>query len=159
MQTSINLGILDNDPKGKSGRGTKFYMDIKVTERGKEPVNERYEYFLLDVIEKKIDLVAIRKPYFERQRAFDDEQERQEKDRKNQEKQQRSDAVKSNPELDAIIDVAIAGHPKAVAEFKSGKEKALNAIVGFIMKEIKAKNIEVVDAAFTINALLKKKCQ
>lgn len=37
-------------------------------------------------------------------------------------------------ELEGWVSAAIAANPKAVAEFKSGNEKALNAIKGAVMK-------------------------
>ena len=36
--------------------------------------------------------------------------------------------------LEAAVDTAIAANAKSVAEFRAGKEKALNAIVGQVMK-------------------------
>jgi aspartyl-tRNA(Asn)/glutamyl-tRNA(Gln) amidotransferase subunit B len=36
-----------------------------------------------------------------------------------------------------ICDEAIAESPKAVAEFKAGKERAIGAIVGLVMKKSK----------------------
>jgi aspartyl-tRNA(Asn)/glutamyl-tRNA(Gln) amidotransferase subunit B len=36
--------------------------------------------------------------------------------------------------LGKIIDLVLAGNPKSVAEFRAGKEKALNALVGQVMK-------------------------
>jgi len=41
--------------------------------------------------------------------------------------------------LEAIVDEVIAGNAKNVAEFKAGNEKALNALVGQIMKGSKGK--------------------
>jgi aspartyl-tRNA(Asn)/glutamyl-tRNA(Gln) amidotransferase subunit B len=41
--------------------------------------------------------------------------------------------------LEAIVDEVIAGNAKNVAEFKAGNEKALNALVGQIMKASKGK--------------------
>lgn len=158
MITTINNGIIDNDPKGETGRGTKFYMEISVIELGAEPTKERHEYFLLDLLENKIDLAEIKRPYLERQAKFDVEQSNLEKKRKQEEKQQRNDSVQSTPELEKLIDDAIKTFPKAISEYKSGKEKALNVIIGSIMKEIKTKNIRVLDAAFTVTTLLKKKC-
>ena len=42
------------------------------------------------------------------------------------------------PELQAAIDAALAEQSKAIAQYKSGVEKALNAIVGSVMKRHKA---------------------
>ena len=41
--------------------------------------------------------------------------------------------------LEAIVDEVIAANAKNVAEFKAGNEKALNALVGQIMKGSKGK--------------------
>lgn len=42
-------------------------------------------------------------------------------------------------ELEAVVERAIAANPKAVADVKAGKKKAVGAIVGFVMKEMKGK--------------------
>jgi aspartyl-tRNA(Asn)/glutamyl-tRNA(Gln) amidotransferase subunit B len=41
--------------------------------------------------------------------------------------------------IEAMVDEAIAANPKAVEEFRSGKEKALNALAGQVMKASKGK--------------------
>ena len=41
--------------------------------------------------------------------------------------------------LEKIIDEVIAKNPKNVEEFKAGKEKALNGLVGQVMKASKGK--------------------
>ncbi|HSI56083.1 MAG TPA: Asp-tRNA(Asn)/Glu-tRNA(Gln) amidotransferase subunit GatB [Ideonella sp.] len=41
--------------------------------------------------------------------------------------------------LEAIVDAVIAANPKSVEEFKAGKDKAFNALVGQIMKASKGK--------------------
>ncbi len=40
-------------------------------------------------------------------------------------------------EIDAVIAAAIAANPKAVEDYKAGNEKAINAIFGQCMKELK----------------------
>ena len=42
-------------------------------------------------------------------------------------------------ELEAIVDAVIAAHEKSVAEFRAGKDKAFNALVGQVMKASKGK--------------------
>jgi aspartyl-tRNA(Asn)/glutamyl-tRNA(Gln) amidotransferase subunit B len=54
--------------------------------------------------------------------------------------------------IEALVDEVIAANPGNVAEFKSGKEKALNALVGQIMKAAKGKANPQ-----QVNDLLKKK--
>ena len=41
--------------------------------------------------------------------------------------------------LGAIVDAVIAANEKSVAEFRAGKEKAFNALVGQVMKASKGK--------------------
>ncbi len=41
--------------------------------------------------------------------------------------------------LEAIVDEVLAANPKSVAEFKAGKDKALNALVGQVMKATQGK--------------------
>jgi len=54
--------------------------------------------------------------------------------------------------LEAIIDEVLAAHPKNVEEFKAGNAKALNGLVGPIMKASKGKANPA-----QVNALLLKK--
>nr|MBP9714491.1 Asp-tRNA(Asn)/Glu-tRNA(Gln) amidotransferase GatCAB subunit B [Sterolibacterium sp.] len=41
--------------------------------------------------------------------------------------------------IEAIIDEVLAANPKSVEEFRAGKEKAFNALVGQAMKATKGK--------------------
>ncbi len=41
--------------------------------------------------------------------------------------------------LEAIVDAVLAGNPKSVQEFRAGKDKAFNALVGQVMKASKGK--------------------
>jgi aspartyl-tRNA(Asn)/glutamyl-tRNA(Gln) amidotransferase subunit B len=54
--------------------------------------------------------------------------------------------------LEAIIDDVLAAHPKNVEEYKAGNAKALNGLVGPIMKASKGKANPA-----QVNALLLKK--
>jgi aspartyl-tRNA(Asn)/glutamyl-tRNA(Gln) amidotransferase subunit B len=42
-------------------------------------------------------------------------------------------------ELERVVDAVIAAHPKSVEEFRAGKEKAFNALVGQAMKATQGK--------------------
>jgi len=55
-------------------------------------------------------------------------------------------------ELDAILDAVLAANPKSVEEFRAGKDKAFNALVGQAMKASKGKANPA-----QVNELLKKK--
>ena len=61
---------------------------------------------------------------------------------------QMSDTV----ELDRIVDEVLAANPKSVEEYRAGKDKAFNALVGQAMKATKGKSNPV-----QVNELLKKK--
>ena len=41
--------------------------------------------------------------------------------------------------LEKVVDAVIAAHPKSVEEFRAGKEKAFNALVGQAMKATQGK--------------------
>ena len=47
--------------------------------------------------------------------------------------------VNDDGALKAALEQAIANNPKAVADYKGGKEKALGALVGQTMKAMKGK--------------------
>jgi aspartyl-tRNA(Asn)/glutamyl-tRNA(Gln) amidotransferase subunit B len=55
-------------------------------------------------------------------------------------------------ELDRIVDAVIAANPQSVEEYRAGKEKAFNALVGQAMKATKGKGNPA-----QVNALLKSK--
>jgi aspartyl-tRNA(Asn)/glutamyl-tRNA(Gln) amidotransferase subunit B len=60
--------------------------------------------------------------------------------------------MNDSAELEKIIDEVLAAHPKNVEEFKAGNVKALNGLVGPIMKSSKGKANPA-----QVNALLMKK--
>jgi aspartyl-tRNA(Asn)/glutamyl-tRNA(Gln) amidotransferase subunit B len=41
--------------------------------------------------------------------------------------------------LEAMVDAVIAANPKSVEEFRAGKDKAFNALVGQVMKQSRGK--------------------
>mgnify|MGYP002784797929 FL=1 len=55
-------------------------------------------------------------------------------------------------ELDRILDEVLAANPKSVDEYRAGKDKAFNALVGQAMKASKGKANPA-----QVNELLKKK--
>ena len=52
--------------------------------------------------------------------------------------------VSDTAAIDSAIDAAIAGNPKAVADFKCGKQAALGSLVGAVMKSAKGLNPKMV---------------
>ena len=55
-------------------------------------------------------------------------------------------------ELDGIVDAVLAANPKSIEEYRAGKDKAFNALVGQVMKASKGKA-----NPGQVNELLKKK--
>ncbi len=47
--------------------------------------------------------------------------------------------ISDSGELDAVVEQVLAANPKSVEEFRAGKEKAFNALVGQVMKATKGK--------------------
>ena len=62
--------------------------------------------------------------------------------------------VTDSAAIEALIDEALTANPKSVEEFRSGKEKAFNALVGQVMKASKGKA-----SPGQVNALLRKKLE
>ena len=60
--------------------------------------------------------------------------------------------VTDSSAIEAMIDAVLAANPKSVEEFRAGKEKAFNALVGQVMKASKGKA-----SPAQVNELLKKK--
>jgi len=60
--------------------------------------------------------------------------------------------ISDSGELEAVIDGVLAANPKSVEEYKAGKEKSFNALVGQAMKATKGKGNPA-----QINEILKKK--
>jgi aspartyl-tRNA(Asn)/glutamyl-tRNA(Gln) amidotransferase subunit B len=60
--------------------------------------------------------------------------------------------ISESSEIEKIVDQVLAASTKSVDEFKAGKEKAFNALVGQVMKATKGKANPA-----QVNALLKQK--
>ncbi len=157
MQTTFETRIVDNDPKGLSGRGTVFRFTIFVNKSRYHRTEDWIEYSLMDIIENKIDLEGFKQPFKESQKAFDAEETERAKQASNQAKEQRKASVESNEVLDEIIQKVIDENEKIVVQYRSGKEKSLNALVGLVLKEMKARQVEVKDSAFVVSTILKER--
>lgn len=151
MNLVIAHGVVDNDPKGTTGVGTIFWLEIRVDAE----VKERHEYGLLEQLDGRFNVAAITKPYIVARDIALEEQAAKEAEEKRAEKEARAASVKIDDTLQQLIDEVIAGDPKAVEQFKAGKEKALNALVGKVIGELKKQGQEA--NAFAITTTMKKK--
>lgn len=148
---SITTGVLDNDPKGLTGRGTVFWM---VIERAGKLI-EAHEWGLLDQIAGLFKPNEITKKYKELNLELDRKEAEKEAAWKALEATRRALQVKEDPQLLALIDETISSETKAITEYLSGKEKALNAVVGKIIGLCKKQSVQA--DAFKITTLLKKR--
>lgn len=151
MKTGFVRGVLDNDPKGLTGVGTIFYVDITV-----DGVTERHTWGLLDEIAGRFDVNKVLASVVQ---ALKDEEARTEKDKadaKKAIKDAREAGVRIDPDLRIIIDHVLQEDQKAVTEFKGGKEKALNSLVGKVIGQIKKQKLSLDTDAFTINRALRE---
>lgn len=151
MNLSILTGIEDNDPKGKTGVGTVYWTEVSVNGE----VKERVTYGLLDLIQKRFDFDAFVKPFKDEFAKFQKEQADKEAAAKKAEREARTASVKADDLLEKLIAEVIATETKAVAEYKGGKEKALNAMTGKVIGQMKKAGRE--PDAFAITTLLKQK--
>lgn len=162
MRFSIVRGVVDNDHKGNTSRGTIFYMEISESKRSAANTYEttiiaRYEWGLIEELAGKFDPAAVAAPYYADNKLEADETNDAIKDAKKTEKQSRVDNVKADPKLIELINRVIADHPKVLAQFRAGKDRASNALVGVIISEMKAtKELECPNAAAI--AILLKRC-
>lgn len=147
---SIISGVLDNDAKGTSGRGTRFWMEVRCAALD---IVKRYEYTLMDLLDKTFDrdkvLAEVRIYAAAEQKAADEQREQEKLAAINE----RKAAIVISEQLHAVIMAAIVKNSKVLAEYKAGKNKALNALVGIIM--IEARNKRISADAFAVTNWLK----
>lgn len=107
-------------------------------------IDETHIIDLLDLLEKKVITEQIAQRLLEKlvESPFDV---------KKYVKEQGMEAVSDKDELKKFCVEAIAENPKAVEDYKKGNEKALNFIVGSVMKKTKGKATPV-----EVNEILKK---
>lgn len=151
MTFSFTTGILDNDPKGETGIGTIFYMDINLGGH-----ITRHTWGLLEELSGKVRPRDWVQPYIDAQNKIRAELEAQAAVQKEAAMKAREDSVVEDPAVVAIIKDVIAAETKTVEQYKSGKEKALNALVGKVIGQIKQRNLSYADGAFGISKLLVK---
>lgn len=150
----ISHGIVDNDNDGKTGVGTIFWMKVTVGDK-----TTHYEYSLLDWLSGKFDKEGIIKPAREEAARLAKEQLDKDIAEKKAALSDRQAAVSISPALDTIVTSVIANNSKVVEQYKSGKEKALNSLVGMVIAEAKKQSLSVDGGAFAITTLLKQKLQ
>jgi aspartyl-tRNA(Asn)/glutamyl-tRNA(Gln) amidotransferase subunit B len=173
-------GTLDYDTKGTTGGGTKFWLEIQKSNeyleknfkseiieehvgnqtlfKATQPtpiVLARYEWFLMDELSGTFNKESILAPFRALEKEALDLRENQVADGKKQAQAERLAGVKDDGSIGRLIEEVIAQDTKAVVEFQSGKDKALNALVGKVMGLAKKNHINT--DAFSVSELLRKR--
>lgn len=145
-------GILDNDHKGTTGRGTQHYMKISL-----DGVETTHTWFLMDVLEGKVKPNDFSKEYHDWVSSKQKEQQALEAQQKAQAKADREKSITVSDSLLSAVEAAIENpaNSKALGEFQAGKERAINSVVGFVIKQIKERGETPPDALAILTAIKK----
>lgn len=147
------FGILDNDPKGLTGRGTLMYLKACI-----DNIEYYKEWSVLDEIyntDAYKEVCRIHSLYITRRDAYASELYEHLKTQDDAKFAERKANSKVSDEVLTIIDECMTEHANLVKQYKEGKEKALNSLVGKIIVKLKSKNIQA--DPFNISVILKQK--
>lgn len=134
------IQVIDNAPKG--GIGTVFGIDYYLNSIGTDYIT----YSLLDQIhntnayKKYIEVYNL---FQKEKQAFEEHQKNTLSDSKESVKQERLKDNALTEELVNSIQTKLSNFSELIEEFKKGKDKALNSIVGRILKSFKDENINI----------------
>lgn len=148
---SFVTGVLDGDPKGTTGIGTIFFVDVTLDE-----VTTRHTWGLIEEIQGKFNFDSVVHLVRERLKAASDKVKAAEVHTKKVLSEQREAGVVVNDTLANLVKAVLAENEPVVAEFKSGKDKALHSLVGRVIKQIKVQQLTVDFDAFTINRAIQQ---
>lgn len=153
MKNGIVTYIVDNDAKGKTGVGTIFGADVTVN-----GVTTLHQWSLMDWINNKVDPEAWFKPVVDAMRVERERDAQEKAENKACAQKEREASVVISNELAIIVNAVIfdPSSQKAITEYKQGKEKAINALVGKVIKTIKEQSLNIDPDAFVINRAIVK---
>ena len=146
--------IIDNDPKGETGRGTLFGCRFKI-----DGIKHLKSYHLLDQIENNLVWQEIKtlaslahesNQRIQQQRNSEFEINRQ-ANKKAQEDSKIAN-IKITKEIRDAINIVLEEYKQLVEQYKTGSEKALNSLVGKILAQCKKTNIAAnpFDVSYTL---------
>lgn len=150
---SLLWGVLDNDPKGKSGRGTLFYAKGTVNH-----IAFYAEWGLLDEINRTADYLywtSIREDYLSHCAGILCTETQRLKQEKQDKLNARLDAVSVSKNTLTIIEQVLSTSDDLISQYKEGKEKALNSLIGKVIKQVKSAGIS--EEVFNISQTIKQK--
>lgn len=151
MSLLIKRSVVDNDPKGETGVGTIFRLEICAN----GVLVLQRDYGLIEYLDGRFKLDEVTKPYIEAHLLQLQKLELAEAEAKKAQKQARIASVKVDDALEKLIDTVLADDVRVVEQYRSGKEKALNALVGKVIVQLKKQGQEA--DAFAITTAMKRK--
>lgn len=148
------IWIIDNDPKGETGRGTLFGCRFKI-----DGIEHLKSYHLLDQIENNLVWQEIKtlaslahesNQRIQQQRNSEFEINRQ-ANKKAQEDSKIAN-IKITKEIRDAINIVLEEYKQLVEQYKAGSEKALNSLAGKILTQCKKTNIAAnpFDVSYTL---------
>lgn len=143
-------GVVDCDAKGTTSRGTVFYLEVTV-----DGVTTRYEWGLLEELNGGFKPDEVLKPYREAVKKHAEQQAEEDAAAKKAKLAERESEIKVDQQLIDFVDQVISQEQKAVEEVRSGKEKALNSLVGKVIGQVKKAGGS--PDAFAISKVLKQR--
>ena len=146
--------IIDNDPKGETGRGTLFGCRFKI-----DGIEYLKSYHYLDQIENNLVWQEIKtlaslahesNQRIQQQRNSEFEINRQ-ANKKAQEDSKIAN-IKITKDIRDAINIVLEEYKQLVEQYKTGSEKALNSLVGKILAQCKKTNIAAnpFDVSYTL---------
>lgn len=150
---SVKTGIVSNDHNGFSGRGTRYFMDVTLNGE-----TTRHEWDLMDEIEKKVNPEDWSREAYVRINEAAEGRKQSELKVKADELANREFSLVIDPMLATLVKAVVDDESsiKAIGEFNNGKEKALNSLVGSVIKLIRSQRMTVNFDAFAINRALQR---
>ena len=146
--------IIDNDPKGETGRGTLYGCRLEI-----DGIEHLKTYHLLDQIENKLVWQEIKtlaklaeesNQRIQQQRNSEFELNRQ-ANKKAQEDSKIAN-IKITKEIRDSINIVLEEYKQLLEQYKAGSEKALNSLVGKVLAQCKKTNIAAnpFDVSYTL---------
>ena len=140
MRLTYTTSVFDNDHTGTNGRGTGFQLSIKPDIRSKFPPVV-LQYRLLDLLDGSFNPESQLRAYKDEQAEFD------RIDAKSKQEQVAILPITDGVVISMLMDI-IHNTPDAVTGYRSGNQKALNMLIGLVMKHHKQLNPAAVKLFF-----------
>lgn len=149
---SLIYGILDNDPKGFTGCGTIYYAKGLLAHK-----EVSIQWSLLDEVHNTSAYQAwcdFKTTYVNKCQSILKEEKARLKAEKEQKLNDRLENVSVSDRTLVIIKSTIQQEVELVNQYKQGKDKALNSLIGKIIKQVKSEGIS--EEVFNITQVLKQ---